>query len=103
MAWLPGLPDYGPGRQYLGGAVITDRLFGYGLHKRKQFAWTLSMVFAWFGLILYSLGILGMLTSYELQPKYVSVTLLVAVQIIILRSLDLRPPREPSRRTRTAA
>ena len=97
IALVPGLPDYGEGRQYLGGAVIIDLLLAYGLYRRSRFAWGASVVLAWFGLLLYSLAML----SDELQPKFVGVILLVAVQLVLLHS-ELRPPRAPAERLDSA-
>jgi hypothetical protein len=93
IALVPGLPDYGEGQQYLGGAVIIDLLLAYGLYKRSRFAWGASAVLAWFGLIIYSLAML----SDELQPKFIGVILLVAVQLALLHR-ELRPPPAASER-----
>jgi hypothetical protein len=53
------------------------------------------VVLALFGLLLYSFA---MLTSGELQPKYVGVIVLVAVQLALLSSRELRPPPASSER-----
>ena len=95
IALVPGLPDYGQGRQYLGGAVIVDLLLAYGLYRRSRSVWGVSVVLESFGLLLYSFA---MLTSGELQPKYVGVILLVAVQVALLFSRELRPPPASSER-----
>jgi hypothetical protein len=95
IALAPGLPDYGEGRQYLGGAVIVDLLVAYGLYKRSRLGWGASVVLASFGLLLYSFA---MPTSDELRPKYVGVILLVAVQLALLFSRELRPPPASSER-----
>ena len=95
IAFVPGLPDYGEGRQYLGGAVIVDLLVAYGLYRRSRLAWGASAVLASFGLLLYSFA---MLTSDGPQPKYAGVILLVAVQFALLFSRELRPaPGSPER------
>jgi hypothetical protein len=93
IALVPGLPDYGEGRQYLGGAVIIDLLLAYGLYRRSRFAWGASVVLAWFGLFIYSLAML----SDKLQPKFVGVILLVVVQLALLHR-ELRPPPASSER-----
>src|SRR4051794_9444129 len=78
IALAPGFPNYGEGRQYLGGAVMVDLLLAYGLYRKSRFAWAASVVLVWFGLLLY---LLAMLTSGESLPKYVAVILLLAVQL----------------------
>jgi hypothetical protein len=99
IALVPGLPDYGERRQYLGGAVIVDLLLAYGLYRRSRVVWSASALLVLFGLLLYSFA---MLTSNELQPKYVGVILLAAARFALLFSRELRPPPASSERLSAA-
>jgi hypothetical protein len=104
IAFVPGDPNYGEHREYLGGTVVFDLLLAYGLYKRSRFVWGASGVLTLWGFLLYSLApiyALAMLSPRELQPKVVAVLVLMAVQIAVLYRRELRPPppqpRLPSR------
>ena len=99
LAYVPGFPNYGEGREYLDGAVIVDLLLIYGLYRRSRLAWDASVVVTSLGLLMY---LYVMLPADELQAKYDVVIVLAALQLALLFNRALRSTQPASERLGTA-